>query len=295
MALSDPRAVFGIHSVTPYNRVTREPYGILRVLQNSSFSLSGETIPLNGGSFRFPWAVEDGNITAELSLSFNEYPDFLDTIFLGKAPTENAAEATGAVSAITNVSGTSVVSSTVGIASVAATAADEADLKFGTYLVKAVDATTVDIYVSTNLDFARGTDAIYENDLLKVTASPITIADTGATVADAIFGLEFTSGSGTIAMTAGDTASFTVRPINSGSSTVLIGATTDVFPEFGAYVYAQQRGTGQMFELDIFRLKAIGLPHNFDAKAFSTAEITAQAFYDSARNGVFTKTIVTPV
>lgn len=295
MALSDPRIVFGIHSVTPYNRTTREPYGILKVLQGSTFSLSGDLISLNGGSFRFPWAIEDGNITAELSMTFNEYPDFLYTLFLGKEPTANSAEASGNVSTITNASGTSVVDATTGIASVAATSGDEADLKFGTIVVKAASATTVDLYYSSDVDFNRGTDGSFENDLLKVTSSPITIPDSGATVTDTTFGLEFTGGSGTVGMTAGDTAVFSVRPINSGSSEVVVGGVSDVFPEFGAYVYAQQRGSGQMFELDIYRLKALGLPHNFNSKEFSEAEVTAQAYYDSTRSGVFSMVNVTPV
>jgi hypothetical protein len=294
MALSDPRSIFGIHSVTFYNKTTRLPYGMLRVLQGSTFALSGDLVGLNGGSSRYPWNVEDGYINAELSLSFNEYPDFLYTLFLGKAPTANSAETTGDVSTITNVNGTSVVDATTGIASVAATSADESDLKFGKVLVKAVTTTTVDLYYSSDIDLTRGTDITPENDLLKITSSPITIPGTGGTVADASSGLEFTGGSGSIGMTADDTAIFEVRPINTASSDVTIGAANDSYPEFGAYVYAQQSGTGQMYELDIFRLRALGMPHNFNAKEFSVADVTAQAYYDSSRSGIFSMRVVTP-
>ena len=68
MALSNPRIVFGVHSVSPYSRTTGEFYGILKVLGGSSLSLSGELLKLNGGSRKYPWAVEDGLITAEMTL-----------------------------------------------------------------------------------------------------------------------------------------------------------------------------------------------------------------------------------
>ena len=60
MALSAPRAFFGIHSITPYSRSDGTFYGTLKVLENSSLSLSGETIDLVGGSSKFPWGSEDG-------------------------------------------------------------------------------------------------------------------------------------------------------------------------------------------------------------------------------------------
>ena len=73
MALSSPRAFFGIHSVSPYSRTDGSFFGELRVLESSSISLSGETIDLLGGSSKFPWESADGSITAEMSLAFSEY------------------------------------------------------------------------------------------------------------------------------------------------------------------------------------------------------------------------------
>jgi len=294
MALSNPRTIFGVHSFTPYNVTTGEFYGTVKVLDSSSLALAGELISLTGGSSKYPWAIEDGLITAELSLAFSQYEDFLIEIMLGKAPTANAAEATGSVTTIANKFGTSTVSATVGIASIGVTAADEGDLKFGKYVVKVASATTVDVYLASDIDITRGTDGVYVNDLLLV-ESGITIADTSATVAMADYGLEFTSGSGTIAMTVGDTAVFSVRPPNTKSMDVIIGGTSDSFPEFGAILLAQKRGTSEMFEIDLFRAKAVGLPIGFTKNEWSTAEVTAEAFYDSTRDGVFSMRHVTPV
>jgi hypothetical protein len=297
MALSDPRAIFGVHSVAPYNRTTGEFYGIAKVLDSSSIAINSELISLPGGSQKFPWAVENGPSTAEVSLSIGQYDNFLLELAYGGTATENAAEATGSVTTLTDKSGT-VVDATTGIASVGVTSGDSSDLKFGKYVVKVVSGTTVDVYMSSDVDFARGTDGSYQNDLLKITASPITIPDTGGTIALADYGIEFTGGSGTInletAGAIGDTATFSVRPPNTKSTDLTIGAATDIVPEVGMIVYSQARGNGELFEIDIYRAKLTGLPFGFTKFEWSVAEITAQAYYDSTRDGVLSIRHVTP-
>lgn len=294
MALSNPRAIYGIHSVTPYNINTGEFYGTMKVLQSSSLALTGELISLNGGSSKYPWAVEDGLITSELALSFNQYDDFLFELMLGKKPTANAAEASGSITTLTNKNG-ALVEATTGIASVGIKTGSEADLKFTKYVVKAVDATTVDVYAASDIDFKSGEDKSFESDLLKITATPLTITDTSGVTEVPGYGIELTGGSGTVAMTADDTATFEVRSANSESMDVVIGGAGDVFPEWGAIVVAQKRGTSEMFEIDLFRVKAVGLPIGFNTNEFSQAEITAQAFYDSNRNGIMSVRHIKPV
>lgn len=284
MALSAPKTIFGIHSVTPYNTTTGEFYGELRVLESSSLSLQGELVDLMGGSNKYAWESQDGAITAEMALNFSEYPDFVYELFLGKAPTSFSAEANGNVSTITNKSGTSVVAST-GIASVSLKTGEQADLKFGRYLVKVASATTVDVYFSSDYDIARGTDETISSDLLLV-ESGITITQSAAVdVGD--FGLELTGDSGVIAMTTGDTATFEVRPVNQGGMTVKIGATaSSEFPEFGAVLYAQKK-SNELYEIDCFKCKALGMPINFNRNAYSAAEVSVKVLYDSDRDGVF--------
>ena len=293
MALSDPRISYGVHSFAPYNRSTGLPYGISKVLGSSSFNLSGELQSLFGGSNRFAWAVEDGNITAELALVMKELPDFMFEIFLGKAVTNNSAESGASVTSITNKNGTSVVDSSTGIASVGVESGEEADAKFAYYVVVAVSSTTVDVYALSDVDFARGDDVEYQDDALKITASALTItASTAVSIPNT--GLELTGGSGTIGMTTGDTAVFSSRPINTKSMDVSIGGSTDVFPSFGAFILGQQKGSGEMFEVQVYNAKALGAPVGFDEKAFGEVEVTAQAFYDSAENKVATFRHVTP-
>jgi hypothetical protein len=296
MALSDPRVFFGVHAFTPYSRTTGEFYGTTKVIKGSTLTMEGELQELMGGSSKFPWAVEDGAIKAEMSLKFSEYPDFLFTLFLGKAPTANAAETTGAIAvALANVTGTSAKAATTGIASVGVKAGSHADLKFGHYIVKVVSATTVDVYYGGDIDIARGTNGTMVNDLLKVTAAALTITTGGVATAIPNFGLELIGGSGAIAMTIGDTASFQVRPPNTASTTVRVGSSADQsFPEFGAIVHAQKRGNSEIVELDVFRCKAAGMPLGFEANAWSESEVKIKVFYDSTKDGVFDFTHIKP-
>lgn len=286
MGLSDPRVIFGVHSVSPYSRTTGEFYGILRVLGGSSLSLSGELIKLNGGSNKYPWAVEDGLITAEMSLKVKEYPDFLFELFLGKAPTSvNTPDTDGTVSAVTDKFGTSIVDGTTGLASVIVIpSTGAANLKFGKYVLKATTDDDLNIYVSSNIDFARGTDEDYDDDLLLV--GTVAIGDSGATTDVASLGLRFTSGSGTTTFVIGDTATFEVQPPFTKSMSVSIGANSDVFPEFGAILLAKKRGNLEMMEIDAHRCKGVGLPLGFEENAYSEAEIKVECFYDSSLNKV---------
>jgi hypothetical protein len=283
MALSAPRTFFGIHSFSPYQRATGEFYGELKVLESSSLSLSGETIDLVGGSSKYPWESADGAISAELSLSFSEYPDFVFTLFLGNAPTTNAAEASGSVTTAANVKGTSVISAANGISAVTATSGDEADLKFGKYIIVATAAQTFDLYLGSDADIGRGTDGSYLNDSLKV-ASGLDVS--ASTAIDATFGLTFTK-VGTPAFTIGDSAEFYVNPINTSSMDVTIGnQANQSFPNFGALIMGQKKGSGEMIEADAFNCKAVGMPLNFSRNSFSAAEVTVKMLYDTAKDGV---------
>lgn len=286
MALSQPKTIFGIHSLTAYDITTREPLGIAKVDASAELSSEGELIALNGGSSKYAWKVERGLITAELSVTIREYPDFLFETLLGKAITVNAAESGGSVTTLTNANGTSTVNASTGIASVGVVSGSEADVKFSGYVVKVVTATTVDVYAYTDVDFGNGTDKVFENDLLKITASPLTIvASTPVTVPG--FGVELTGGSGTIGMTADDTATFEARPINTESNEVVVGSSTEVFNDFGLIISAQRPGDKYMTQLDCYRVAGAGLPIAFTENAFSEATINMQLYRDTTRDGLY--------
>lgn len=293
MALSDPRIVYGVHSVTPYNPITGEFYGTAKVLGGSSVSLSGELNSLFGGSNRFPWAIEDSTISTEITLRVKSYEDFLFQIFLGKAPTANGVDAAGSVSTPVEKTGTTIMSATTGLASVTVIpTTGAANLKFGKYVLKATSDDDLNIYAGSDIDFAHGTDVTFTNDLLLV--GTVAIGDTGATSDVADLGLRFTAGSGTTAFTVGDTAMFEVLPPSTKSMEVVIGGSSDVFPEMGLIMYSKRRGNGEMFEIEVYRAKGIGMPIGLEENAFSEAEIAVQAYYDSTQNGIMKIRSVSP-
>ena len=286
MALSQPRSIFGIHEIVPYNKVTKEIYGTMRVLGGSTLSLSPELIDLNGGSSRYPWDSEVGLISSEMTITAREYPDWAFELFLGKKPTSvTTASTVATVSVAANAQGTSVINATNGISAVQfIPAVGEPDAKYGEYIIKAVSATEVDVYISTSITFDRGQDVSWIDDSLKINSAPITIA-VGANPIPT-FGIEFT-GIGTPAFVVGDTATFSVATPFNAKMNVTIGGSADIFPKFGCYIYSQKKGSGGMFKIDAFNVQAGGLPIGFTEKEWSEAEITAKLLYDSTRNGVF--------
>jgi hypothetical protein len=271
--------------MTAYDITTRKYLGTAKVLGSAELTSESELVPLMGGSSKYAWKVERGVITAELSLTFREYPPFLFQTLLGKSITENAAETGGSVTTITNAKGTSIVAST-GLASVSIKSGSETDVKFSYFVVEAASSTTVNVYAATDVDFGNGTNKTFENDLLKITSTALTI--TSSTAVDIPgFGLQLTGGAGTIGMTTGDTATFSSRPINSKSTDVIIGSSSEVFTDFGLILSSQKQGDGEITLIDCFRVAGAGLPINFGENAFSEASVTMSLYRDVARDGVY--------
>lgn len=213
MTLANRNVSFGIHQATIKDLITFEMFPIL-ILGSVEPDISQEAVDLRGGSSAFPWASAPGEAAAEIALTIKEYSAGVLKYFSPYkyvSPTDASVvedsdgEAAGDVSAITNIIGTSVVDATTGIASIAAAAA--ADLKFGDYIAKAVSATTIDIYINTDID-----NTTYIDDTLKITSAAITIPGIGGTVDSN--GIEFTGGSSSISFVTDDMAKFSVRPIS---------------------------------------------------------------------------------
>jgi hypothetical protein len=295
MSLPTPRLLFGVHSWTPYSRTTGLPYGTIKVIKSSSLALTSTLVELMGGSSKYAWAVEDGPIQSELNVKASQYEDFMYTLFLGFAPTDGSAEPAGAISALSNTMGTSVFKATTGIASVAVTSADDANLKFGKYVIIATSTTAVDVYIKSDISIGHGTPGTIQNGLLKITSTPITIVTSGALAHIPSFGMDMVGGSGTIGMTIGDTAEFSVLPDNTVNVSVNIGSSTGtVFPEFGSICMAQKRGTQELTELDVYRCKGAGMPIGFDQNVWSEYDIKIKCMYDSVKDGVFGMRYVQP-
>jgi hypothetical protein len=285
MGLSTPQSIYGIHNFTFFNRTTRVPVGILKVIGNANIALSGSFNDLFGGSSRFPWDSEAGVLDTTISLNTKQFETFLFEKALGATSTTESADTTGDVSTLTNQKGTSVVAST-GIATATIKSGGNAELKTGLYVVKAVSATTVDVYCMSDIDFDVGTDKTFVNDTLKITASPLTITQSMA-VEIPDFGVELTGGAGTIALVADDTAYFYVRKINAGAHLITVGSSNQSFSEFGVLWTAQRKSNGDVFELFAPRVKAIGMPLPLSEQAWATADISMKCLYDSSEDCVY--------
>ncbi len=293
--LSAPRIVFGVHSMSPFNRTTGMPYGILKVIAGGTLTLNASIDSLYGGSSRFAWAAESKTIAADMSAKVKAYPGFLFTLWLGASVTDNGAEAAASVTTLTNKLGTSVKVATTGIASVAITSGNETNVKFAKYVAIATDATHVDVYKMSDVDAARGSTAdSYVNDLLKITTSPIVITTGAVVVVIPNTGLQFVGGSGTIALVTGDTATFSSRPENTASSDIVIGAANASFPNFGCVLLAQKRATGEMFEITANNVVGVGMPLPMSEMAFSETDVKFTLLYDSGSDSLATIRTVTP-
>lgn len=277
MALQNPRIIYGVHSLSPYRRADKLPYGILKVIGSASVALSSEQELLYAGSNKFPWAAEGKTVSTEFTAKVKAYPDFLFQLFLGASVTQNVAESGGSVTTLTNFKGSSIQSGANGITTVAVIpSTGAANLKFGKYVIRATAANTIKIYRLTDID-ARGTSIDYVDDTLEVAMLTIAVG----TNDQAALGLRFT-GIGTPAFVVGDTATFDVRSPNTQSTDIIIGQAGISLPNFGCILLAQKRATGEMFEIDAPNCVGSGLPMSFEEQAFSQPELKMTMLYDSA-------------
>jgi len=288
MPLSADRIFFGIHSLAPYSRVTGEFFGILKVLGDSNLSIAATSVKLKGGSNKFDIASEVTAVESSLTSDVKSYPDFMFEKWGGASVSTTVASATGTVGAITNFKGTSAVSATVGIASAGAKSGSEDEIKNAQYVVKVISPTTVDVYASTDLDFKISeAPTTFVDDLLKITATPLTVPDSGATVEIPDYGLELTGGSGTVAMTIGDTAVFNAIKAHGGISVITIGESTIDYPEMGLWMAGQRRADGSEVLIHAWKAKsAAGIAVPLAEGAFAITNLVTDLLYDSAQDSV---------
>ena len=286
MALSTNRIVYGIHSMAPVSRVDGLPFGILKVLSGGTITFAAETEKLFGGSNKFAWASESKTIDSTFTSSVKSMPDFLFELYLGASATQTAASATGTlIAGLANKQGTSVLDAVTGIASIGIKSGSEADLKDTGYVIKAASATTVDVYATSDIAFDKGTDLEYQDDLLKITASPLTIvASTAVEIPNT--GLELTGGSGTIGMTADDTATARSAAAHGGISEITIGKNTTNFPEHKIVALGAKRADGSLFEIEMFKAVGAGFPIALEETVYSIPELTIDLLYDECKNAI---------
>jgi len=285
------RQLFGVHSVCSIDRTTRLPTGIARILGDISLAFEASSVDNRGGSSFYPWATEITEVDSNINFQIKEYPDWVMQNYAAAKITTTAASATdGTVSALVNKEGTSVFDATTGIATATLKSGEAANMKTGAFRVVAASATTVDVYAVSNFQFTRGTTLYADDNTMKITTSPLTIVDAGASPAEVPgTGIELTGGSGTVAMTIGDVAEYHVTPPHSGMSKVEIGVEGYIFPEHELYIFGKQRADGR--SMYVHCPKAVctsGMTWNFSQGDFSTTDISAKLLNDSVLGNVAT-------
>lgn len=145
----------------------------------------------------------------------------------------------------------------------------------------------LNVYASTDIDAQRGTVLTLFDDFLRINEDPIVIQD-GTNVALEQIGVSLTAltsagGFDLNAVTNGSTFSFDIIPPSTYYREVIIGKSSDTFPEFGMYMYAERgEGYSAMF-IDAFKCKANGLPMNLTEKSWQESEISIMPVTDGAR------------
>ena len=283
------KARYSLYDIAFKNRDTGLPIGEpIIAATGSTFTYSQAIAELKGGRGNMTQFTAAGEITTELTLAFGDVPSnaILKTI-LGATVTERSAEATGAIVGLANKKGTSVIQATTGIASVSAISGSEADMKESSYVVEVASATTVNVYALTDHDFNRGTAKTYLNSTTRTIAEGLSIT-TGVDTALTGFGIKLTGGSGTIAMTVGDTAVFKVRPINDSSDTIILGAFGSTPVPFAMEcrgLLVTDSGKESYSIIDFYKVSGGNYNGSMTVNEFSATEWTLIPAYDNAKKG----------
>lgn len=240
MAVGNPLVSFGVCQAVFSDLTDPSIKGSAKILGDINPDVVQELIDLRGGCAAYPWGSAPGEASGEISIMIKQYDKnilrFINSFIVGSQVEDADGEPDGSVTGLANVVGTSVFDATTGIASVAVDTATKTTLAYGDYIAKAVDATTFDLYVDTDISGL----APYVDDTLKINATPITLPGTSATV---IYqGIEFTGGSGSIALVADDQVKFSVRPVSNYLLQDFLGKEGASPQEFSLMIAAEKIG-----------------------------------------------------
>jgi len=293
MTQTKPVKMFGIHQAVFISLATGLPLSKpLYMMGDCAVSMEAEEATIKGGSSKFIQGSEVTAVNVNVSLNIKEMEYNAVALMLGAQEVVelNAAEAsgwvgglagaddTGVENEVTDWQGSTMDDGDTGIASAEIEAAgDVGDLKSGIYVVKQVtDATHVDVYCYTDLEFARKStdDALaFEDDTNKITATALEIT-TGTAVSIPNTGLTITGGSGTIALgTDGNTCAFRVRSPNDGNMIIPIGKDPIDFKKFGLVLYSALQGDKSYAEIYLRKVHAAGFPYMLPEGNYGTSDV----------------------
>lgn len=275
MPIEKVRDFFGIKYLIPYNLTTKKPLAVLRAIGEISFENSVEAVRLAGGHTEAPYDVEYGQPEPTMTGTIREYPPELFQILETTTVTENAAEASGAIATSpTNAQGTSVFNATNGIQGVTVSTASE--LVFGEYVFVATGSQTLNLHINGLSDAFLDIDGRVVEDISTTTAGSVVVSGVGVTLTVV----------GTPNYTVGDTFSCEVRPINTGSTEILVGAGTAP-TNFGVRCIFPRKSDGVLHYIDVFNVAGRGMPWKGVSREFSEFEINWSPLARSSDGAVY--------
>lgn len=275
MAIEKVRDFFGIKYLIPYNLTTKKPICVLRAIGEVSYENTVEAVRLVGGHTEAPYDVEYAQPEPSMTGTVREYPPELFQILETATVTENAAEASGAIATSpTNAQGTSIFQVTNGIQGVTVTT--PADLVFGEYVFVATGSQTLNLHINGLSDAFLDIDARVVEGIETTTAGTVAVAGVGVSLTVV----------GTPNYTIGDTFSCEVRPINTGSTEVLVGAGTAP-TNFGVRCVFPRKADGVLHYIDIFNVAGRGMSWNGISREFSEFEINWTPLARSSDGAVY--------
>jgi hypothetical protein len=194
--------------------------------------------------------------------------------------TENVAEASGSVGSPTNHQGTSIIKAANGITGITGNPSETANLALGQYVLVATAANKVDIHVNgLGEDYLSMTGVVVED-----------VTCTAGTIDVDALGICLTV-NGTPAFTTGDTAALEVRPINTGSTEILVGSGT-VPSNFGVRCIFPKKTDGVMHFIDVYNVSGRGMPWKGVSREFSEFAINWKPMARSSDGAVYQLTRV---
>lgn len=275
MSIEKVRDFYGLKYLIPYNITTRKPYCVLRVVGECSFENEVEAVELLGGHASAPWDLEYGQPSPSLSGVVREYPAELFPLLEAATITENSAEASGSISNVTNHQGTSIYK-TNGITNVTVHPSYLSNLKFGEYVLVATGSQALSLHIKGLTDEFEDIDCTVASGIAATTTGAVQLTDYGITL----------TVTGTPSFTVGDTMAFNVRPVNTGSTKILVGSGTEP-SNFGLICVFPRKTDGVLHYIDIFNVAGRGMPWKGVSREFSEFNINWKPAVRSSDGAVY--------
>ena len=275
MVIEKVRDFFGIKYLIPYNLTTKKPLAVLRVIGEIAYENAVEAVKLVGGHTEAPHDVEYGQPDPTITGTVREYPAELFQLMEVTTVTENSAEAAGAMdTSPTNAQGSSIIHSVNGVATIAITTA--ADLVFGQYVLVATGPQTLDLHINGLETSFLDIDAMVVTGISTTTAGSVAVAGTGITLTVV----------GTPGYETDDTAYVDIRPINTGSTKVLVGAGTNP-SNFGMRCIFPRKSDGVLHFIDVFNIAGRGLSWKGVSREFSETPLNLSPLARASDGAVY--------